>query len=73
MKAKFKKGDLVRVNDGRPAKPEYWKGKVVSVSISGTIIYQVKDMNPHGLYYGEVFSRSQLFLSTWNPQDDVNV
>ena len=72
MRAKFKIGDLVRVNEAMPGQePIYWKGKVVK--IINNWHYGVEDINPNSSYYKEVFTRNDFGLTYWDTLDNVNI
>ena len=70
---KYKKNDLVRVNEAPPGQsPIYWKGKIITpLTNSGN--YEIRDVNPHSTYYKETFWRNEFVLTPWDNKDNVNV
>ena len=68
--AKFKKGDIVWVNEAtlsqRPRTHE-WYGQIVAVRDDSCV--SVKDMTPDSPYYGQAFDRfvNALEIKTYNP------
>lgn len=66
---KFKKGDLVRVEESRQC---YWKGRIIKIHTMGTMA-NVKDVNPNSSHYNSLFPVFLKDLEPWNSADNVNV